>query len=113
MIPNFLNKLVEQAHKTAVAKGWWPSVRVEDVPKLLCLIHSEVSEALEDFRKGNSLYLIYMEGDKPCGFPIELADICIRVFDVCGAFGIDIDSAIAMKMQYNETRPFRHGGKAA
>lgn len=48
---------------------------------------------------------------KPEGIPSELADIIIRVLDICGTHGIDIASAIADKMAYNETRSYRHGGK--
>lgn len=48
---------------------------------------------------------------KPEGIPSELADIIIRVLDICAAEGIDIAAAIADKMAFNETRPYRHGGK--
>lgn len=48
---------------------------------------------------------------KPEGIPAELADIIIRVLDICGANGIDIARALADKMAYNETRDYRHGGK--
>lgn len=48
---------------------------------------------------------------KPEGIPSELADIIIRVLDVCGFHGIDIAAAIADKMAFNETRQYRHGGK--
>lgn len=48
---------------------------------------------------------------KPCGIPIEAADIIIRVLDMCAAYGIDIEAAIAMKMEYNSTRPYMHGKK--
>jgi NTP pyrophosphatase (non-canonical NTP hydrolase) len=45
------------------------------------------------------------------GFPVELADVIIRVLDLCGKFGIDLRAAVAMKMAYNESRPYRHGGR--
>lgn len=48
---------------------------------------------------------------KPEGIPSELADIIIRVLDICGYHRIDIAAAIADKMAYNETRSHRHGGK--
>lgn len=50
---------------------------------------------------------------KPEGFPIELADIVIRCFDLSAAMGIDLARAIEIKHRYNETRGYRHGGKAA
>ncbi len=52
-------------------------------------------------------------GGKPCGFPSEMADVVIRVLDLCGAAGIDLEGAILEKMAFNDTRPYRHGGKAA
>lgn len=48
---------------------------------------------------------------KPFGVPTEFADILIRVLDACLAFGIDIDRAVNEKMEFNVTRPNRHGGK--
>lgn len=104
-----IKELQHEIHEWAKSKGWWDSDR--PVAELLCLLHSEVSEALEDYRDG---YMeLYMDGDKPCGFPSEMADIAIRLLDTCEAFGIDLEEQIARKMKYNRTRPYRHGGKKA
>lgn len=46
---------------------------------------------------------------KPEGVAVELADAVIRIADLCGHLGIDLEAAIALKMDYNETRPFKHG----
>lgn len=48
---------------------------------------------------------------KPEGFPYEVADLLIRVFETCEEYGIDIEPYIKAKMRYNETRALRHGGK--
>jgi NTP pyrophosphatase (non-canonical NTP hydrolase) len=127
-----INKLVREAHANAVAKGWWEEDR--SFGELIALIHSEASEALEDFRKGHKPTEVWYEhkingelvisrerfiqtgsGElvmgKPCGIPSELADIVIRVFDACGRYCIDLEKAIKEKMAYNATRPIRHGGK--
>lgn len=40
---------------------------------------------------------------------VELADAVIRIADLCGYLGIDLDAVISEKMAYNETRPFKHG----
>ena len=48
---------------------------------------------------------------KPCGFGIELADAMIRIFDLAEWLDIPLDALIDIKMQYNDTRPMRHGGK--
>jgi NTP pyrophosphatase (non-canonical NTP hydrolase) len=51
------------------------------------------------------------EHGKPEGIPIELADVIIRICDTCGQYGIDLDRAIRLKMEYNKTRPYKHGKK--
>lgn len=104
-----INDLVKAAHQNAVDKGWYEEPRT--FGEMIALMHSELSEALEDRRNGWNPKAIYYEGDKPCGIPVELADTVIRIFDACGYFGIDLDEAIRIKMAYNATRPRRHGGK--
>ena len=47
------------------------------------------------------------------GEAAELADCVIRIFDYCGAFGINLGEAIQKKHAFNITRPYRHGGKKA
>jgi NTP pyrophosphatase (non-canonical NTP hydrolase) len=70
------------------------------VPAILALIHSEVSEALEEFRVGDM--------DR---FATELADVLIRVLDCSEGLGIDIDAVVAAKLEKNRGRTYRHGGK--
>lgn len=111
-----IRRMCKEAHQTAVEKGWWDNPR--SVPELLCLVHSELSEALEDHRKDplldKTIDFVYGDGEepKPVGFPIEIADAFIRLGDLCEYYGIDIEAAIKIKMAYNKTRPHRHGGKA-
>lgn len=90
------------------------------------LFHSEISEAFEEFRNGHAPDEIYYpEGiekhveidgkivqHKPEGVPIELADVIIRIADVCKTHGIDLEQALNIKAAYNKTRPHLHGGKA-
>jgi len=103
-----IKDLVVSAHANAVSKGFHDAEL--DIPQRLCLIHSEVSEALEDYRDGNMNTVLDDKG-KPCGFPSEIADIVIRVADLCGRLGIDLESEIKTKMAYNATRSHKHGGK--
>jgi hypothetical protein len=119
----------------AERKGW--NDKVQSFGDICALFHTEVSEAYEDFRNNRGLTEIYFELNgvqiddcevarqalvdktdssvglvKPCGIPIELADLIIRVLHFCAAEGIDLQAMIEMKMAYNEKRPYRHGGKA-
>lgn len=127
-----LNDLRDEATAIAKAHGFTDSSVGEDI----ALMHSELSEALEDYRQGHAAtdlwyeepghsnvkcksMLIKLEDGsfdlknprKPCGIPSEIADVIIRALHFCGKHGIDIESAVREKMFYNESRPFKHGGK--
>ncbi len=119
-----LNELAAKCHAMSIEKGWYKEPR--DFPELAVLLHSEISEALEDYRAGHDVTETWYEptswwrrlwawflgkNRKPCGIPSELADIQIRLSDMCGYFGIDLDAAVAEKMAYNAGRAYRHGGK--
>lgn len=106
--------------------------------EVMALITSEVSEAFEAYRDGDDQTKIsykhfidycewivtdtptFKDGNmteatlgKPEGIASELADILIRVFDYAGAYGIPLGEAVIRKHFYNQTRPYRHGGKLA
>lgn len=102
-------------HQSAI---YSPDLLLEQIAKFerlliaekLALIHSEVSEALEDLRDGKMEEEI-THLDKPIGFPSELADIVIRVLDLSGMLGIDLEGAMRRKHEYNKSRPYKHGKK--
>lgn len=114
-----LNELRDQVHQNAVDHGWWEEER--SFGEIIALCHSELSEALEEYR--NKTSLLYYSGEgyvsdkpteyckKPEGIASELADCIIRILDYCGKENIDIEEAINIKHEYNKTRPYRHGGK--
>ena len=95
-----------RAHRTAQEKGFWSS-GTQDVWKdpdrmlsLLMLTTTEVAEAAEAVRHND------IEN-----FGEELADICIRIFDISYVIGIDLEKEILKKMDKNDKRPTMHGGK--
>lgn len=83
---------------------WWHSpdgVRLErNKGELLCLIHSEISEAMEGERKN------LMDDKLPHRrmSEVELVDAMIRIFDYAAAHGYDLQGAFDEKMAYNATR---------
>ena len=110
-----IESLIQESHQTAKSKGWWDDPD-RDVGELLALIHSEVSEALEVYRvKGkDSIGENWLdEKGKPEGFTVELADVIIRIADLCGEFELDLEKSLTTKLSYNQTRPYRHGDKKA
>ena len=70
----------------------------------LCHLHSEVSECFEELRSGQSpRYTYYGKGDKPEGFPSELADVVMTALLIADVCGIDIEAAMEEKIRHKET----------
>lgn len=109
-----INEMAKAAFANSKAKGFHKNLKVtpEKIGCRLALIHSEVSEALEEARHTPRTceYLgAYYTNGKPEGFASELADVIIRVGDLAGWLGIDLEKAVKEKMAYNVTRPNKHG----
>lgn len=125
-----MNILAVDIHENAKSKGFFDSEK--NTGEMLCLIHSEVSEALEADRKNhyavdswnlkNSIDLDDLgstsakqyfkqefEVAVKNSFEDELADVIIRVLNLCAFKGIDIEKHIKMKMIYNSMREHKHG----
>lgn len=112
-----ISEMQERAHRIAVDHGWWPeegdhSAVDATIPKNLMLIVTEIAEAMECYREGQPMTWTD-DGGKPQGIASELADVLIRVADLCGAIGIDLEASVLDKMAYNARRSHRHGGKRA
>lgn len=109
-------ELAKICHRVAAEKGWYDTGR--SFGDIIALIHSELSEALDEWRFGHPIDQIRYVSDsrailKPEGVAVEFADVLIRILDTCEAMGIPLLRAIVEKIAYNEKRPYRHGGKLA
>lgn len=98
-----LNDYARESH--ADNDKWWrdPATgeRIQrNKGELLCLIHSEISEAMEGERKG------LMDDKLPHRrmAEVELVDAMIRIFDYAGAHGYDLEGAYQEKRAYNAQR---------
>lgn len=121
-----ISELIKKAHEYAVEKGFYPEGEERNTGELLMLIVSELGEALEAHR-----YNRFVDVKKVVNNPLnsfdfpqwkfnfeacikdtfedEIADVFIRLFDLCGYLEIDIEKHISAKMAYNKTRPQKHG----
>lgn len=141
---NMVDHLQTLAYWGAQQKGWDdPLSEAKSFGDWCSLMHSEISEAYEDYREHHKLNEIYYEfqgettstttyGEKlteqemwdmintdgydrslfkPCGIPIEMADEVIRILHLAAFAGFNLYNMIEMKMDYNQRRSHRHGGK--
>lgn len=101
-----LEYLVHMVHdEWAVPKGWWTDLATmqpkdRNVGELLCLVHSEISEALEGYRK--NLPDDHLPEFK--SIEVELADAMIRILDMAGGLKLRLAEAFVAKMDYNRHR---------
>lgn len=115
-----INECVRVCHLSAVEAGWWNDIKsgkklIRNDGELICLMHSELSEALEGVRKNKmDDHLTHRKSVE-----VELADTLIRIFDYAGDRGLDLGGAIEEKLKYNRKRAdhkpenrAKNGGKA-
>lgn len=103
---NLFNDLARKANSTALSKGF---NNAETDPFVqICLIHSELGEATDALRKNK----VDDHIPKFFGVEAELADAVIRIMNMAAAKNLRVAEAIVAKMEYNRTRPYKHGGKS-
>jgi NTP pyrophosphatase (non-canonical NTP hydrolase) len=98
-----LNELSKKAYIQAHKNGFYDHAILDpDVSTILLkllLINGEVAEAVEVLHKSQGSERLHE----------ELADIMIRLLDLMGYVQMDVESVVEKKMEYNSTRPYRHG----
>ena len=111
-----IEELQFSIHQANIKAGWWTDLSTNMdlaeevrqgtrlgkalVAEKLCLVHSEISEAMEGHRKS-------LKDDKLPHRPmveVEMADAVIRILDLCGALKLDLAGAIFEKLEYNRSR---------
>lgn len=124
-----LNTLAAQIHLGNVEKGFYEDEK--NIAEMLCLIHSEISEALEAYRQHKTTKpsatslsvqdIIELEDDEQFKkafeqnikdtFNDEIADATIRLLDLCGFKQIPISEHMLAERRFNAMRPYKHGKK--
>lgn len=124
----FLTDLQERCHTAAQANGWWEH---RDQITKLCEVHSpELGKAARALITIANAGLICSEAgelmdfarkDSPLddhlpefpGEAVETADVIVRALDMAGKKGWPLGRIILAKIECNERRGKRHGGKIA
>jgi len=92
-----LNAKMAEVRAMCDAKGF--SAEPTRIWEMLALIHSEISEASDCYKKGQPLETV---GE-------ELIDAIIRILHLLSALGLDAEKLYQEKMAENWERPYRYG----
>ncbi len=91
-----LNQKMLEVRALADGKGF--SSDPERIWEMLALIHTEVSEATDAYKKGESMEHL---GE-------ELADAIIRILHLMSALNLDAEELFQDKMKKNWERPYKY-----
>lgn len=93
---DYLNKRMEEVRELVDAKGF--SSDPDRIWEMLALIHTEISEATDAYKKGKPMEEV---GE-------ELIDAIIRILHLLSALGLDADELFEKKMAKNWARPYKY-----
>ena len=118
-----LNELAKKFHQFQIDAGFTDS----NIVQRLMLVHSEISEAFEAYRKDKyadidgfnadnkgqfgSYFKEAFEDNIKDSLEDEIADAIMRLLAFCGENNIDIERHVELKHRYNQLRGFKYGGK--
>jgi len=95
-VADYLNKRMEEVRELVDAKGF--SSDPDRIWEMLALIHTEISEATDAYKKGKPMEEV---GE-------ELIDAIIRILHLLSALGLDADELFEKKMAKNWARPYKY-----
>jgi NTP pyrophosphatase (non-canonical NTP hydrolase) len=113
------NSLSKTIHEGNAARGFWEGER--KLTEVVMLTVCELAEAIEADRSGKWCSAVEISQYKNRPIPErfkelikdsvqdEIADAIIRLLDFSHKFGIDLDFHIQAKLDYNASRPYKHG----
>ena len=119
-----LNQLRNEIFELATRQGFHGvdahGINQDDLCRKLMLVTSELCEAMEAERNGKVSFdptkVVGTNIPSPAEFASklrgsieeEIADAVIRLADIAGMLGMDLDWWVRAKMEYNYSRPYKH-----
>jgi len=100
---------IEKISSNSSKKGWYKDDK--DFVEFLMSLNSELTGAFELFKKSHSAKEVEIcAAGYPVGVPAHLAEIVVKIFDICGYYKIDLETIIIMNNEFKKTLPYRRNG---